>query len=129
MDTTHQKHFSSFLMSCFSWSQRAEFQKPKFCMWQKFWQTTPRPPAEKLKIFLLFGFFRGQVSRKVNIHYYDKLGHSFYYKAAHFCSDTTRARLLMTMSVRLPIWLQVCYKLHKEFRKNRLYSPEFRREN
>src|SRR3989338_801674 len=54
MDTTHQKHFSSFLMSCFSWSQRAEFQKPKFCMWQKFWQTTPRPPAEKLKIFLLF---------------------------------------------------------------------------
>ena len=81
------------------------------------------------QVLLLAGFFRGQVSRKVNIHYYDKLGHSFYYKAAHFCSDTTRARLLMTMSVRLTIWLQVCYKLHKEFRKNRLYSPEFRREN
>ncbi|MBI2086682.1 MAG: hypothetical protein HYT69_00680 [Candidatus Zambryskibacteria bacterium] len=71
------------------------------------------------QILLLNGFFRGQMRRRHNVRWYDKIGSDFYERAAAHTTSARRGTLFCNMSRNFPIWTMICWELSQEMRESR----------
>ena len=65
---------------------------------------------------LMAGFFRGQMSRRHNLAYCDRLGATFFSLSSTTCLNRERSQLLRRMAVHFSRWAEVCWNLNKAFR-------------
>lgn len=67
---------------------------------------------------LLAGFFRDQMRRRHNLHWFDELGTIFYSRAGHFSRGKKR-EVMYRMSEHFPVWSRACCKVSRRLRENR----------
>jgi len=72
------------------------------------------------KTLLLLGFFyRGMAASRHNVHWYRRLGRSFFHEAASLTDDQTRRYILMLMSERFGLWQLAFCELEETLRQRR----------
>ena len=72
------------------------------------------------KTLLLLGFFyRGMAASRHNVHWYRRLGRSFFHEAASLTDNQARRYILMLMSERFDLWQLAFCELEEALRQQR----------
>ncbi len=66
------------------------------------------------------GVLRNQMRVRHNVHYFDKLGQTFYARAADLSGDRKKEDLLRRMSFSLPTWTRSTSKMSRTLSENQL---------
>lgn len=72
---------------------------------------------------LLVGFFRDQMRRRYNLHWYDAMGGTFYSRASQLAKNSDRKKIMRQMARNFPIWAHACCLVSQILRREQYLFP------
>lgn len=71
------------------------------------------------QVLLFTGFFRDQMRRRHNVHWYDQVGQALYGRASQYANNGKKRKLFDRMAGNFPVWTLACRDLSQMLRENR----------
>ncbi len=72
------------------------------------------------QILFYAGFFRGQMSRRHGVKWFDEQGANLYYLAQRNSEVREKRKIFSTMSRNFDFWTQTCWSLSRHYQEERL---------